>query len=620
MLRAWIRSKEKSRAIEAARNLWLRDLARDPTPNRMRRFGQALVLAAELPGDVRRLHAHFLHTPASVTRYAALLLGCRGRARRTPRTSGPRRSGKSARSSRPASGWSPAPRPTMRTCRALAPPGRVELVYHGLDFSRFPLFEKSASRQRRQSRLVILSVGRLVEKKGTDVLLEALARLPADLSWRLVHVGGGPLKEKLARHARRLGIAERVQWRGARTQVELLADYRAADLFALASRVARDGDRDGLPNVLVEAQSQGLACVATRVSGIPELIDDGVTGLLVEPEAPQELAQRARSADPRSGAAPRVRRGRSTAGAGEIRPGRQHRPPGPALRPARARNRIRARNKPMRIAFYAPLKSPTHDTPSGDRRVARLLMDALARAGHRSSWRRRSAATTPAATRRARPSLRAQGAALGRALAGQWLAGPPAARPDLWFTYHAYYKAPDWLGPEACAMLDIPYVIAEASHAGQACRRPLGHRPSRRAGGDPARRPAALPDARRHAGAARGRRGAGARRLAAAVPRSCAVSRRRGSARGAARADRARAWPRSRRAVDRGGRDDARRRQARVLPHAGRRAGPAAGSALASAGGGRRQRARGGRMARWRRRFRAVPHTWARSSWPALPN
>src|SRR6185369_134792 len=90
--------------------------------------------------------------------------------------------------------------------------------------------------------------------------------------------------------ARALGIAERVLWRGARTQTELLAEYRAADLFALASRWARDGDRDGLPNVLAEAQSQGLACVATRVSGIPELVDDGVTGLLVEPQAPEKLA------------------------------------------------------------------------------------------------------------------------------------------------------------------------------------------------------------------------------------------------------------------------------------------------------------------------------------------
>src|SRR6185436_11064352 len=129
------------------------------------------------------------------------------------------------------------------------------------------------------------------EKKGTDVLLEALARLPATVYWRLVHAGGGPLKGMLEARARALGIAARVEWRGARTQTELLAEYRAADLFALASRVARDGDRDGLPNVLAEAQSQGLACVATRVSGIPELIDHGDTGLLVAPEDAPELAR-----------------------------------------------------------------------------------------------------------------------------------------------------------------------------------------------------------------------------------------------------------------------------------------------------------------------------------------
>jgi glycosyltransferase involved in cell wall biosynthesis len=63
----------------------------------------------------------------------------------------------------------------------------------------------------------------------------------------------------------------------------VLAAYRAADVFALASRIAVDGDRDGLPNVLMEAQSQGLACVASRVSAIPELIEDGASGLLVEP-------------------------------------------------------------------------------------------------------------------------------------------------------------------------------------------------------------------------------------------------------------------------------------------------------------------------------------------------
>jgi glycosyltransferase involved in cell wall biosynthesis len=88
-----------------------------------------------------------------------------------------------------------------------------------------------------------------------------------------------------------LGIDARIEWRGAMTQQQLLQEYRAADLFVLASKIARDGDRDGLPNVLMEAQSQGLACLATRVSAIPELIEDGVTGVLVDPESADPLAR-----------------------------------------------------------------------------------------------------------------------------------------------------------------------------------------------------------------------------------------------------------------------------------------------------------------------------------------
>ena len=293
VFRSWIHLR-KSGNYREARNTWLRDLARDPTPNRIRRFGQALVLAHELPDDVHHLHAHFLHTPASVTRYAALLKGL------------PWTASAHAKDIWTTPDWEK--REKLASCawlvtctaanhahlQALAPPGRVELVYHGLDLSRFSFIEENKAENKGDnpaSPLTILSVGRLVEKKGTDVLLEALALLPADLHWRLVHAGGGPLTGKLERQARALGIAERIEWRGARTQSELLAEYRAADLFALASRVARDGDRDGLPNVLAEAQSQGLACVASRVSGIPEFIEHGATGLLVAPEAPQELAQ-----------------------------------------------------------------------------------------------------------------------------------------------------------------------------------------------------------------------------------------------------------------------------------------------------------------------------------------
>lgn len=131
----------------------------------------------------------------------------------------------------------------------------------------------------------------------------------------------------------------------------------------------------------------------------------------------------------------------------------------------------------MRIAFYAPLKPPTHGTPSGDRRVAVLYMEALALAGHRvelvSTFR--SYDGTGDAARQA--ALREQGIALGRRLAAQWRDGPAAARPALWFTYHAYYKSPDWLGPGASALLGIPYVIAEASHAGKRAGGPwdIGH-------------------------------------------------------------------------------------------------------------------------------------------------
>ncbi|MBC7802655.1 MAG: glycosyltransferase family 4 protein [Candidatus Parcubacteria bacterium] len=119
----------------------------------------------------------------------------------------------------------------------------------------------------------------------------------------------------------------------------------------------------------------------------------------------------------------------------------------------------------MRIAFYAPLKSPTHGTPSGDRRIAGLLMHALACAGHRVELASTFRSYDSAGDAPRQGALREQGMALGRRLAAQWLGAAPEVRPDLWFTYHAYYKAPDWLGPEASAALGIPYVIAEASHA-----------------------------------------------------------------------------------------------------------------------------------------------------------
>lgn len=281
VLRAW-RAARKLSTYGAARAQWLKDLRRDPTPNRIRRFGQALVLAVELPAEITRLHAHFLHTPASVARYCAMLRGL------------PWSGSAHAKDIWTTPEWEKREKLAdcewLVTCTranrdhlaALAPAGRVELVYHGVDLARFPaqrMLHRAADGSAARP-ATILSVARLVEKKGTDVLLDALARLPKDLHWRLIHVGGGPLKQRMQKHSQRLGIAERITWRGALAHDELLAEYRKADVFALACRIARDGDRDGLPNVLAEAQSQGLACVATRVSAIPELIRED-TGVLV---------------------------------------------------------------------------------------------------------------------------------------------------------------------------------------------------------------------------------------------------------------------------------------------------------------------------------------------------
>ncbi|EHK52463.1 glycosyltransferase family 4 protein [Allomesorhizobium alhagi] len=293
VLRALFARLPRPGFLRAAR-AFVSDLRHDLTRNRFRRFGQALVLAAEWPGEAEWLHAHFIHTPASVTAYASLLRGvpwtCSAHAKDIWTSPDWELAGKLA-----SARWVvTCTRTGFEHLKALAGgKGRVHLSYHGLDLARFGPFD--GARPERDGSdpadpVLLVSVGRAVEKKGYDTLLRALALLPAELSWRFEHIGGGEQLDRLKALADELGIADRVTWKGALAQEEVLAHYRRADIFALACRIAADGDRDGLPNVLVEAASQKLTCVSTDVSGVPELLTDGENGLVVPPDDPGALA------------------------------------------------------------------------------------------------------------------------------------------------------------------------------------------------------------------------------------------------------------------------------------------------------------------------------------------
>ena len=270
------------------------DYSRDRTPNRARRFGQACVLARELPVGTKGLYAHFLHTPSSVARYAAILRGI------------PWSFSAHAKDIWTSPTWELREKLSAShhgaafgaTCTAFGAehlrslsddPKRVDLVYHGLDLARFPEPKKSTPR-RPDGQLRLMSVGRLVEKKGFDRLIEAFTRLPDTLDWHWVHIGGGTLKDTLRAKAETSGVAHRITWRGACDQPEVIEEMRRADLFVLPSRVAADGDRDGLPNVLMEAASQKLPILSTPVSAIPEFISSGTHGILTD-DNPTSLAR-----------------------------------------------------------------------------------------------------------------------------------------------------------------------------------------------------------------------------------------------------------------------------------------------------------------------------------------
>lgn len=252
----------------------------------IKEFVQAGAIAAELfdAPSVRHLHGHFCHGATAVTWLVSRLTGLPFsftahakdiyQAKQNP-------GDLLARKMKAARFVATCTAANERHLRGVCPDcTTVHTIYHGLDLRRFARVLRADSHDEPP---LILAVGRLVEKKGFDVLIEACAQLArSGERFRCVIIGEhDEMSERLHDAIERHGLGELVNLHGAVTQDELVNWYARAAVFALPCQVTDDGDRDGIPNVLAEAMATGLAVVSTPISGIPELVDEGVDGLLV---------------------------------------------------------------------------------------------------------------------------------------------------------------------------------------------------------------------------------------------------------------------------------------------------------------------------------------------------
>lgn len=259
-----------------------------------RQFIRAGFVAATCRRDrVGHLHAHFANAPAAVAQFASELTGIpfsfTAHAKDlylTPKRV-IRRRARAARFVATCTGYNVRYIESVLGERS----EKVHLVYHGIDLGEFAGRNDFKTHPKRPP--LILSVGRLVPKKGHDDLIAACAILRSrGVEFRCRIVGDGGLHSELQAQIDSAGLNDVVTLDGAMTHKELIALYGEAQLFALAPRITDDGDRDGIPNVIAEAMAIGVPVVSTEVSGIPELVRDGVTGALVPPRDPDALADK----------------------------------------------------------------------------------------------------------------------------------------------------------------------------------------------------------------------------------------------------------------------------------------------------------------------------------------
>jgi glycosyltransferase involved in cell wall biosynthesis/SAM-dependent methyltransferase len=257
---------------------------------RLRRFAWAGWVAAEARRrDIRHLHAHYCAEPLRVAELVRKLAGTTysfaGHAKDLY-TAPPQRLERRLRRARFAVACHAHGESTLRSLAGRRHADKVARIPHGLDTQLFHPAEG------RRDASLLVAVGRLTPKKGFDTLIRACARLRGEgRSLRCEIYGEGALKGELAALVEELELAEVVRIRGFRRQEELPRLYRRAAVVALPCRELGDGNRDGVPNVLLEAMACGAPVVAGRAAGIPEAVRHEENGLLVPPDDPLALAE-----------------------------------------------------------------------------------------------------------------------------------------------------------------------------------------------------------------------------------------------------------------------------------------------------------------------------------------
>lgn len=268
-----------------APRLWSRLALRARRRGGWRRFLQAGLVAERARQEgVRHIHAHFLTAAGEVARDASMLTGI-------PASVTAHAKDIFQADNVPLVRWRAKGVTTLVTVSEYNARYLHGLIGNGPPVHTVPNGVELAPPMPDRPDGPVLCVARLVPKKGVDVLIRAAAQIHArtpDL--RVEIIGGGPLRGDLERQAHRLGIGDRVVFRGPQPWGEVESAFGRCSVIVMACRVAKDGDRDGMPTVLTEALARGLPVISTDVAGIPELVRDHETGLLVPPEDPAALA------------------------------------------------------------------------------------------------------------------------------------------------------------------------------------------------------------------------------------------------------------------------------------------------------------------------------------------